>query len=104
MVVVILGIIAAVAIPAVMGNQATSYKNTNEQNRQIIQEAVQRHAIDNGGTYATAVSSLVSSHLQAIPSAFQTDGTKAASTAWTISSTNGAVGFPPPDPGKFIAQ
>lgn len=50
-VVVILGIISAVAIPAVMGNQTTSYKNTNEVNRKIVQEAVARYAIEHGGTH-----------------------------------------------------
>jgi prepilin-type N-terminal cleavage/methylation domain-containing protein len=50
-VVVILGIIAAVAIPAVMGNQAAAYKNTNEQNLKIVQEAVSRYMIDHGGTH-----------------------------------------------------
>ena len=39
-VIVILGIIAAIAIPAVMGNREMLSKNTNEQNLSILQDAV----------------------------------------------------------------
>lgn len=46
-VVVILGIIAAVAIPAVMGNQTATYVNTNEQNLKILEDAVARYNISN---------------------------------------------------------
>lgn len=46
-VVVILGIIAAVAIPAVMGNQTAAYVNTNEQNLKLLQDAVQRYSAVN---------------------------------------------------------
>lgn len=58
-VVVILGIIAAVVIPMVTANQQSSYENTNSQNLQIVNEAVQRYVIDHGGSrYPTATGDL----------------------------------------------
>lgn len=85
-VVVILGIIAAVAIPAIMGNQKDAYINTNLQNQAIINEAVQRYVIDHGGTYyptATGggdndegifTAELVPAYLQELPVIFFNDG------------------------------
>lgn len=46
-VVVILGIIAAVAIPAVMGNQTEAFEKTNEQNLKILEDAVARYNVFN---------------------------------------------------------
>ena len=47
-VIVILGIIAAIAIPAVMGNRTDAAKSTNEQNASILQDAVNRYKAVNG--------------------------------------------------------
>lgn len=100
-VVVILGIIAAVAIPAVMGNQADTYINTNQQNLKIVQEAVERHAIDNGGTYTTDVTNLTTTYLREVPAVYHTDGSTTTST-WVISG--GIVSYPAADGSKVIAK
>ncbi len=42
-VIVILGIIAAIAIPMVMSNRDDATKNTNAQNKAILQDAVNRY-------------------------------------------------------------
>ncbi|WP_338470412.1 prepilin-type N-terminal cleavage/methylation domain-containing protein [Niallia sp. XMNu-256] len=47
-VIVILGIIAAIAIPAVMNNRVDAAKNTNTQNLSILQDAVNRYNFMNG--------------------------------------------------------
>lgn len=91
-VVVILGIIAAVVIPMVTSNQETSYVNTNLQNQAILNEAVQRYAIDHGGKFPTvdangskvstiSIEKLTTSqngkgpYIQGIPVIYRTDGT-----------------------------
>lgn len=72
-VIVILGIIAAIAVPMVMGNQDKANKNTNAQNLQIYQDAVNRYYIDNAplesspGT--TVPSGLVPTYINSIPKA-----------------------------------
>jgi prepilin-type N-terminal cleavage/methylation domain-containing protein len=52
-VIVILGIIAAVTIPMVAGNQDTAKSNANDQNLKIVQDAVQRYMIANNGNVPT---------------------------------------------------
>lgn len=93
-VVVILGIIAAVAIPAVMGNQADTYINTNQQNLKIVQEAVERHAIDNGGYTITAdmATDLAPAYLREMPDIYNSDG-EVVATAFTIDG-DGTVTLP----------
>lgn len=54
-VVVILGIIAAIVVPMVSGNQDEAYTNTNQQNLAIVNDALQRYAIDTGGSVDGAV-------------------------------------------------
>jgi type IV pilus assembly protein PilA len=49
-VIVILGIIAAIAIPMVLGNQEDAQKSSNEQNRSVLQDAVNRYTTLNDGT------------------------------------------------------
>jgi len=57
-VVVILGIIAAVAIPMVIANQQDAYANTNKQNMKIVNDALARYAVDNGGNYPATLNEL----------------------------------------------
>ena len=113
-VVVILGIIAAVAIPLVLNNQESTYKNTNQQNLKIVSEAVQRYMIDHGGsipeetpgvldfdklTKATDANGNINEttgpfgpYLQARPNVYDEDGA-VVTGAWTVSST-GVVSLP----------
>jgi prepilin-type N-terminal cleavage/methylation domain-containing protein len=100
-VVVILGIIAAVAIPAVMNNQQDAYVGTNQQNLKIIQEAVTRYQIDNPGlnkaralhdNYNTNTGNLITgsnsplipNYLQEIPGIYNTDGKMDNSLKWKV--------------------
>ncbi len=59
-VIVILGIIAAIAIPAVMGNRTDAAKNTNEQSASILQDAINRYASVNGSVPAEQLSQIKS--------------------------------------------
>lgn len=68
-VIVILGIIAAIAIPAVMGNFSDAKKNADAQTESIITEAVQRALLNDankstsliktGATESNAISDLI---------------------------------------------
>lgn len=49
-VIVILGIIAAVAIPAIMSNFQNARENADAQTEAIIKEAIQRYALDQATT------------------------------------------------------
>jgi prepilin-type N-terminal cleavage/methylation domain-containing protein len=92
-VVVILGIIAAVAIPAVMSNQATAFANTNDQNLAIVQEAVQRYAIDHDGDYPATLNDLDTEYLQQIPEA-HLDTTAGGTGAFDYDESTGVVSKP----------
>lgn len=55
-VIVILGIIAAIAIPMVMNNSTKAQVNANQQNRQVLQDAVNRYkALNPGGTVSSTL-------------------------------------------------
>jgi prepilin-type N-terminal cleavage/methylation domain-containing protein len=106
-VVVILGIIAAVAIPAVMSNQADAYVSTNGQNLKIIQEAVTRYQIDNpgrdnaralhhnngnsGNLLTGANSPLVPNYLQEIPVIYDANGNAIGNWRVTIDINNNNI-------------
>jgi prepilin-type N-terminal cleavage/methylation domain-containing protein len=103
-VVVILGIIAAVAIPAVMSNQQDAYVSTNQQNLKIIQESVTRYQIDNpgivnarslhndtdndGNLLAGANSPLIPNYLQEIPAIYDANGNTTGNWQVTIDGNN----------------
>jgi prepilin-type N-terminal cleavage/methylation domain-containing protein len=50
-VIIILGIIAAIAVPAVISNFSDAKKNSDAQTEKIIKEAVQRYLLDNEVTF-----------------------------------------------------
>lgn len=50
-VIIILGIIAAIAVPAVISNFDDAKKNSDAQTEKIIKEAVQRYLLDNVVTF-----------------------------------------------------
>ncbi|MCL6598567.1 MAG: type II secretion system protein GspG [Alicyclobacillus macrosporangiidus] len=54
-VIVILGVIAGIATPVVVGSINNSKVNTTEQSMVVIAEALQRYAVDNNGTYPSAL-------------------------------------------------
>jgi prepilin-type N-terminal cleavage/methylation domain-containing protein len=103
-VVVILGIIAAVAIPAVMSNQQDAYVSTNQQNLKIIQESVTRYQIDNpgivnaralhhdtdnsGDLLTGTTSPLVPNYLQEIPAIYDANGNTIGNWLVTIDGNN----------------
>lgn len=97
-VVVILGIIAAIAIPAVMSNQKEAYGNTNLQNLQIVQEAVERYAIHNKGKYPVDSNNtvdfekLISDYIKSEPKIYMKDDTEVL--GWPIDSKTGKVSLP----------
>lgn len=101
-VVVILGIIAAVAIPMVITNQEDAYANTNKQNMKIINDALERYAIDMG-SYPSNLSVLTSTYgskgpwLKELPFPLNKDG---STGAWDDTElANGKVKIPAGYPG-----
>lgn len=72
-VIIILGIIAAIAVPSVISNFSDAKKNSDAQTEKIIKEAVQRYLLDNevtftSGTATINISQLVSNgYLQETP-------------------------------------
>lgn len=109
-VIVILGIIAAIAVPAVMSNFDKAKENADSQTESIIIEAIQRYFLDNPASTSTVklniaasesgVPNLVESgYLAQIPK--WSDGTEIASVEVTLS--NGKITnykFTPDNPTK----
>jgi len=50
-VIIILGIIAAIAVPSVISNFSDAKKNSDAQTEKIVKEAVQRYLLDNKVTF-----------------------------------------------------
>lgn len=100
-VIVILGIIAAVAIPAVMSNREDAAYNTNKQNLAILQDAVERWAVVNGkehpaGSFTSLATSLESSnnggpYIDSTPTVVEAGACTGTKAVFTYS--NGEVGF-----------
>lgn len=102
-VIVILGIIAAIAVPMIMGNQDNAHKNTNAQNEQILQDAINRYYIDKSQfpTNATTLNDqLITAtgtpatgpYVKAIPTIKAFTGCTPATGAGTINGWNYASG------------
>ncbi|WP_078430210.1 type II secretion system protein [Alkalihalobacterium alkalinitrilicum] len=65
-VIVILGIIAAIAVPALMGQRESAAENTNAQTLKIAEDAFQRYSVVNGEE-PTLKSQLVGDYLESWP-------------------------------------
>lgn len=66
-VIVILGIIVAVAVPVVLNSINNSRINTTKQSMSVLVEALNRYAAENNGNYPSSLNALVGSYIQAIP-------------------------------------
>lgn len=73
-IVVILGIIAAVVIPLVSGNTEDAYINTNQQNLKILQDAKERYSIGENGNPATLAAIVSGGYITEIPVVYDSDG------------------------------
>jgi len=77
-VIVILGIIAAIAIPAIMGNRASAAYSTNNQNLSILRDAVKRYQTVNGEPPADLDTLITSAnggpYIETIPDVEAVDG------------------------------
>ncbi|TCS79047.1 type II secretion system protein [Tepidibacillus fermentans] len=97
-VIVILGIIAAVAVPAVLSNIDDSKSKSDAANLQIINDAIERYQVINGSypagsTVGEIVAVLMSNanggpFIKDFPATPQQDGKQ-----WTYDSTNHKVGI-----------
>jgi len=97
-VIVILGIISAVAVPAVLTQINNSKTNTDAANLKILQDAVDRYAAYNGN-YPTDLNALTTStgtdggpYLKAIPTIQSGNG--AGTINWSYDKTTGQVSHP----------
>lgn len=90
-VIVILGIIAAIAIPMVMSNVSGAHENTNKQNANLVQDAINRHMATEGVITASnnipskteLQTALVPKFISSIPNVLKDDG-NASETFWKI--------------------
>ncbi len=95
-VIVILGIISAVAVPSILNQIDKAKTNSDSANLQILQEAVERYAAYNG-SYPANLDALTSTanggpYLKAIPT-IQT-GNGAGDNKWSYDKDTGQVSHP----------
>ncbi|MCP2239336.1 type II secretion system protein [Thermoanaerobacterium thermosaccharolyticum] len=96
-VIAILGILAAIAVPRVTGSLDKAKENANKANLKIIQDAVERYNVENGG-YPKSLKTLVDQkYLDKVP---QT----AEGHDFQYSNTTGIVSIPSGDAGASSSQ
>lgn len=92
-VIVILGIIAVVAVPMFNNNRRQAAISTNQQNQAILQDAVERHRLDNNDGLPANLPELVADgYIRGqIPAVLNENGGQMGQT-WTF--VGGVVGLP----------
>ncbi|MEG6568140.1 competence type IV pilus major pilin ComGC [Thermoanaerobacterium thermosaccharolyticum] len=96
-VIAILGILAAIAVPRVTVSLSNAKENANKANLKIIQDAVERYNVENGG-YPTSLQTLVDQgYLDKVP---QT----AEGHSFKYDTSKGIVSIPSGDAGASSSQ
>ncbi len=102
-VVLIIGILAAIAIPNFVAMQDRAKEGSTKGNMHTFQLAAEDYAVQNDGLYATAASSVASG----LPSVFKNpwSGNSGSGNAWmngTAATTRGIVGYSAADSTQYI--
>ncbi len=97
-VVLIIGILAAIAIPNFVAMQDRAKEGSTKENMHTFQLAAEDYAVQHDGLYATAASTVAGG----LPTTFKNpfDGSSGSGGAWmdgTAASTKGIVGYNAPD-------
>jgi len=66
-VIAILGILAAIAVPRVTTSLKTAKENANKANLKIIQNAIERYYVEHNNTYPENLGKLVPDYLDKVP-------------------------------------
>lgn len=91
-VVVIIGILAAIAIPAFQEARAQSQRNSITENLRVIASAGQQYLISNGTAASVAVNDLVPTWLPAIPTSIAGENYEALEVTSVVSSSDDGSG------------
>jgi general secretion pathway protein G/type IV pilus assembly protein PilA len=97
-VIAILGILAAIAVPRVTGSLNTAKENANKANLKIIQDAVERYHVEHNDSYPQDLQTLVDQkYLDKVP---QT----AEGHSFDYDASKGIVSIPSGDAGASSSQ
>ncbi|MGJ7044582.1 competence type IV pilus major pilin ComGC [Thermoanaerobacterium thermosulfurigenes] len=92
-VIAILGILAAIAVPRVTTSLSNAKASANKASLKIIQDAVERYYVENNNTYPTDLQTLVNSgYLDSLPKTAEGDNFQYNATTGIVSIPNGDAG------------